>query len=397
MRLIFQRPIVLTTILYALILVAFLNITHFNRGFRPEEKSFLSLKQKLYSSVSDFPKNYGALLMGIVFGDDAFPIDNDTKERYRKAGLSHILVASGAQVSILNGLLLGLFLRFNINRGITFIVISLFNITFSIFAGLGSSIVRASIMGEVSLLALLLSKNYDFYNGLALSSLIIMILDPTAVLDIGFQLTVAATWGLFYFSPIFESFGLHQFFATSLAPIIATVPIILFNFNIINIASLPVNVFVLPWIEVITIFGFFYVLIAQVIKLLFLSASLVFLIDVIEGIVNFFGSFDFLSFHPQSPNIFLLLIYYLLLVYLFEMFKNKLFSKRFKFFALFSFLFAVIFLNSAFSLKPFDGKALQISAIDVGQGDSIFIKTPSGKNYLIDGGRSFGRSRQAIC
>ena len=326
------------------------------------------------------PKPYDALLLSIVFGTKVTPLDEDLKENYRRVGLSHLLVASGTQVSILLGVCLAIirFFKIPLRLGIAFA--SLANVFFASLVGFGSSIIRASIMGEITLLSLFLNKDADIFTSLSLSALIMMVWDPLIIFDIGFQLTFFATWSLIYIAPKLEERGVPQIISVALAPILATFPVILFNFNQFSLVALPVNLIVLPTVEILTILGF----ISTILSLVFLPLSeilnyfLLVLLKLVNEIVYTFASLKIASFVLPAPPIFLIAGYYMYLIDFLE--KKKSFMNK-----------AIICLFILFSLFSFGNvlasiAELKVSVIDVGQGDSILLEIPGGKNVLIDGG-----------
>lgn len=344
------------------------------------------------SSINQaIPKPYASLLGSIVFGDKMSKLDSETKDKYKKAGLAHLLVASGTQVSILIGVCLSLFRFLKLKNSWALPIASVFTITFSLMAGCGPSIVRAAIMGEITLLGLFLNKDPDIYASLSISALILMIFDPRIIFDIGFQLSFCATWALLYLCPILEGKNIPKVVAVALAPVIATFPIILFNFSQISVFALIVNLLVMPWIEMLTILGFILALAGTGSSVLsqMLGFPILIIIKVIDNIVNVFSGVPFSAVYISQPMFVFFIAYYACLIYITEFIKGqKLFCLNKKNIVLSCLIFLAGFIWNA-ALMPANGigaNSLSLSIIDVGQGDSIFIKSPSGNTMLIDGG-----------
>ncbi|OGC06312.1 DNA internalization-related competence protein ComEC/Rec2 [candidate division WOR-1 bacterium RIFOXYA2_FULL_36_21] len=396
----FSRPFLAIAIFYALIIIILrpwipLPASDFHTQSQPEIPIISPLSRHFVDVISKTTeKPYDLLLASVVFGSGMSPLDPDLKDKYKKVGLAHLLVASGTQVSILIGFSLMIVrnLRIPLNIGIVFV--SIFNIIFTIMTGCGPSMIRAAVMGEISLLGLLLDRRGDIYNSLGIAALILMIIDPLIIFNIGFQLTFAATWALVYFCPILEKKGIPSIVSVSLAPILVTMPIILYNFNQFSVVALLVNVLVVPWIETLTVIGFistilgsFFLPIAEI-----LNYSLSLILKILNGIVYVFCDISFSAVYLQQPGFLFVLSYYAGLIYIAEVWKRGekfVFDKR-KGVTLLLLFISLFVWNGAFGdSEKFPKDKLQISVIDVKQGDSIFIRSPSGKTMLIDGGPCF--------
>jgi len=402
----FKRPLVAIAVAYAIIIIVLRPLIPVPQQtiFPPEKKEIpiiSDLSSRFMSVIQKTtPAPYDALLGSIVFGTSVSPLDNDLKEKYKKVGLVHLLVASGTQVSILIGVCLAVVRFLKIPIGIGIISTSFFNILFALMAGCGPSIIRASIMGEITLIGLWLTKESEIYTSLALAAIILMIHDPLVIFDIGFQLTFAATWALVYLAPVLEerikgwAEPIAPILSVSIAPILATTPITLYNFNQFSLVAVLVNAMVLPWVEVMTVLGF----ISTALGALFLPVAallngfLYFVLIILNEIVYTFSSLPGAFLYLCRPNFVFIICYYILLIKAVESIKaNKeiLFMKIIKNPIIILLFIAFFFISSlSFGLE----KELKVYVIDVGQGDSIFIESPSGKNMLIDGGPKYKRS-----
>lgn len=152
-------------------------------------------------------KNEMGVCLGILLGDTKY-IDDDTKQNYRDANLTHILAVSGSHVSYI---IIGVekVLK-NIGKRVSkiiliFIIIFIMNLT-----GNTPSVMRAGIMGIVSILADLFYKKFDSINNIAISCFIILLKNPYSILDLGFQLSYAGTLGILLFYDILDV-GIKKF------------------------------------------------------------------------------------------------------------------------------------------------------------------------------------------
>jgi ComEC/Rec2-related protein len=152
------------------------------------------------------PPELGELAVSVVYGDKITDLSNATEERFRRAGLTHILVASGTQVSLLM-VLLGLIgwrqaqalswrgvVRNLLQFGGVLAVLMLY----AALTGFETSILRALVMGLLVMLGRLASRTVDGLTVLAQAGLVILLLNPLLLFAAGFQLSFGATFGLIY-------------------------------------------------------------------------------------------------------------------------------------------------------------------------------------------------------
>lgn len=141
---------------------------------------------------------YADLLGSMVYGQQAVPLGADLKGLFRRSGTIHLLVVSGAQVSLLA---LGLLMLLRGRRralplwAVPPVVVGL--VLFGFLAGLGVSITRAIGMHVLLLVSFALGRRYDFATSLALAALCLCLGDTGALFEPGSQLTYACTVGVY--------------------------------------------------------------------------------------------------------------------------------------------------------------------------------------------------------
>jgi len=340
------------------------------------------------------PAPYATLLSSIVFGSQASGMPAEIKEIYKKAGVSHLLVASGMNVSILVGVCLFIVRQLNIPLGFAFLGGSLVNLIYSMIAGGGPSVLRAAIMAEIMLIGLLFERDKEVFSALALSALVILLYDPGLLFDAGFQLSFAATWALVYVAPVLaEKLKKHipLFFATTLAvslsPFLASIPITLFHFSQFSLIGILTNILILPWVDTLVIMGFVSTLLGAIFLPLgeLVNGANLILLWMAHFIVTSLARWPFAQIFVPPPTLALIMGYYAFLILGVEVLNKDEFPKLnyFKIITILLAILSVFFWNII--LLP-TNQGLTITMLDVGQGDSILIESPSGRKILIDSG-----------
>jgi competence protein ComEC len=351
------------------------------------------------------PKPYDSLLNNVVFGSSDSPLPSEIQDNFRKSGITHLLVVSGSQVALLIGVCLTVCRSMKLPMGPSILITSLFNLVFTLMTGAGPSIVRAAIMGQITLLGLLWEMDNDIYTSLAFAGLCLLIWDPSNLFNIGFQLSFVATWSLIYVAPVLEDklkiylpAWLCVPLSVSLAPTLATTPLTAFHFSTISVISVLTNLIVISWIEVLLILGFS----ATLIGLIFLPLAEIInnfnwlLLLILTYLTDLFAHLPGAYFFLVAPSPPLLLGYYAGLIFMLEIWKNKTPFKLNSFRITIGLLLLCGLISWHLVWLSFTDKAsfalekqqLTVTFIDVGQGDSILIESPAGRKVLIDGGGS---------
>lgn len=148
------------------------------------------------------PAEQAAILPGLVLGDTAAVTPATTAE-FRAAGLSHLTAVSGANVTIVCGAVLltaGL-----VGPRAAVLLAGLVLAAFVVVVQPGASVLRAAVMGAITLLALLSARRRQAIPALAATVLVLTALVPHFAVDIGFALSVSATAALVLLAPVWSA------------------------------------------------------------------------------------------------------------------------------------------------------------------------------------------------
>jgi len=342
------------------------------------------------------------LLGGIVFGDDAVAPPDYIKMSFINSGLLHILAASGMNVAFVYGfwfIIAGLFkipYKARIVLGIPLILL------YALMAGLGASVVRAAIMIIFVLVGKLIDRDSNSISLLAFVAFLMLLVKPSYVNDVGFQLSFVVTFGILLMSPLVITFGegerplslknkvLNSVMGTVCIPIIAQIwvmPIQMFHFNTISLYSVFANILTVPFLAIVSFCGFVGSIIAPlgivgegVCKIL--DTVLNPLLSSIVAISNTFALFPNSLITTIHPNLVQVLLYYSLVILVTMCLIKKIFCKKFIFW------FGVLLVFLFVSFIRIGNNGLEVIFFDVQNADCALLKTPSGRYFMIDTGKA---------
>lgn len=223
--------------------------------FRLKQNFLFNLKKVL-------GEPHSALAGGLVVGEKS-ALGKELIDDFRKAGLIHIVVLSGYNITIVADSIRRM-LSF-LPRNIGIILGGIGIISFGILVGGGATVIRSCIMAIIALVGSLIRRDYDVGKALFLAGAFMIIHNPLILLyDPSFQLSFLATLGLIVLSPpiekrlkfITEKFGLRGLVSSTLATQIFVSPYILYMMGQLSIIGIIVNILVLPIIPITMLFVF---------------------------------------------------------------------------------------------------------------------------------------------
>ena len=355
-----------------------------NLIYQMQKKIKAIIKEKL-------PSETGDLLLAILLGDKK-DLSEQIQINFKNSNLSHMLAVSGAHVSYI---IVGLtYITQNLimgkRKGRVFCIF--FLIIFMAITNFTPSVTRACIMAILTLVSEILYKKADIYTNISISALIILLYNPYSLLDLGFKLSFGGTIGIVIFMRFIKKKQeepkllnyIKQMALVSICANIIIIPIIMNNFNTVSLTFLVSNILASPILAIIVIVGFSIIIISIISHSL--SNLLVFwlnpILNLLIKISSFCSKLPFAKILVVTPYIFNIIFYYTIILYLVNYNELKQFIKK-ETVILLSII--LILSNFIFYILPQD---LKIYFIDVGQGDSTLIVTPSKKTILIDGGGS---------
>ena len=198
------------------------------------------------------PEPHGSLLAGILLGNRV-KLDRDLLDVFRLVGLSHIIAVSGYNLTILTANIRSI-LRPILGRKTTIAIAVVTVVSFILLSGAPPSIIRAGVMAGILLWGDYLGRPQRSLGALTLAAGVIVLFQPKIIFDVGFQLSVAATYGLIRLAPsVTHALGrfkipgwLKLTLGETLAATIMTAPLIITVFERLAIISPLSNILVVP-------------------------------------------------------------------------------------------------------------------------------------------------------
>ena len=277
-----------------------------------------------------------AFASGMLFG--ASSISKDLTQTFRTAGLSHIIVLSGFNIAIVIATILFIlaFLPLIFRVGLA----SLTVIIFVMMVGGEPSVIRATLMAFIALVAMLVGREYVARSALIISLFLIIMYDPYALLhDVSLHLSFLATAGIVYFSEVFsnifsriKSDTLRGLCVTTISAYLATLPYVMYTFGTVSIYALFANILALPLVPISMLMTFFVVLFSHFSNVLaiffgFVDTLLINIIIWIAQIIELLP-FSYLSFTISFKTMCILYIVIVLLISYFSKRSTELVTRR---------------------------------------------------------------------
>ena len=354
----------------------------------------LGLMEKIFpADALPFTK---ALLLG-----DTSDLSYEVQTDLSLSGIRHVAAVSGLHVSILFSIV---YLFVGKHRGATVAIGIPILVLFAAMAGFSPSILGASLMQLLMLLAMLFKKEYDPPTALSFAALVMLAANPMTISSVGFQLSVASVAGIFLLCGRINTWlidpkrlgrwkkGIAGWIANkvsasvsvSLSALVATTPLTAWYFGTVSLISPLTNLLCL-WVVTILFCG---IIAACVLGALWLPVGklaggvLAWLVRYILGVAGAFSRIPLTAVYTQSIYIIAWLIFVYILLSVFFMSEQKQ--------PLVLTCCAVIGLCAALILswtEPLMDN-YRVTLLDVGQGQCVLLQS-EGRTYMVDCGGSY--------
>jgi len=412
-----------------------------SRAERWRSRVHRSIIQKIHAL---WPERVAGLMDAIVIGEETF-IERPTRVDFQRSGTYHVLVVSGMNVSILAMFTLWSLRRLGLGEIAASCCAIVLILAYAILTKEGSPVWRAALMFAIYLFTRLLYRDHAMLNALGLAALILLIADPRALFGASFQMTflcVALVAGIGI--PVLErtilpyAHGLRNLDALaydrslppktaqfrldvrlllsrlrmiwpSRSPRIAVLAAFRISFGFLELmimsgilqlglalpmayyfhratsVAMPANLFVIPFLQLLMPAAVLAICLGYVSLTLAKVPAIIagFALQGIAGTVKWLGGMRLADIRVPSPSFTAILFCGVAILLCAIVVRKRV-----------SFAISGVVLLAASALwiwivpphQDIRSNVLEMTAIDVGQGDSILLITPQGRKLLVDAG-----------
>jgi len=328
-------------------------------------------------------ENSGVITM-MTLGDKSL-MDSEIKELYQRVGISHVLAISGLHISVI-GMTLYKFLRKVCGSFmISGILAGVFMFTYGVMTGFRPSSTRAIIMFFMMLTAQALGRTYDSLSALSLSAMFLLWENPFLLIYAGFLFSYGAVLGVVLLGNVVtkvfeEKHKIRDAIYSSFSIQLVTVPLTAYFYYEVPVYGMLVNFLVLPLMSVLLFLGltggFIGLLWLEGARLILIPCQLILLFY--QKLSTFVQSLPRAVYITGQPELWRMIVFYSALAVLVYCVRKR---RQIK-----GYLILGVMLLAFVLHLPRGG--MEVSVLDIGQGDGIYLRTSSEQDIFIDGGSS---------
>jgi len=283
------------------------------------KNKFKTAAQSLISSPQE------GILEALIFGDEE-NISQEWKDKLNLTGTRHITAVSGMNITIISFLILAFALNLGLWRHQAFYLSIFLIFLYILMVGAPASAIRAGIMGFLLMTAQYFGRLSQAHRAVVFAATFMLFFNPLLLrLDVGFQLSFLAIFGLIYFQPalfdLFKKipdpkiFPLRTTLSATIAAQILTLPILVYNFGRMPLLSPVANILIVPILAPLTILIFLFGAAGMILWFLgFLFSFPTWLsLTYVTKIIDLSSRIPFISLALQNIHWFWLVISYLIL------------------------------------------------------------------------------------
>ena len=281
---------------------------------------FLSQRARLLDRLSEngVDGDAYAVVAAMALGDKA-QLTKELKNTYAVTGAAHILALSGLHLSIIYTLLSLLLYRRRWQVVSQVLIISCIWL-FVFLVGMSASVVRSAVMLTVYALLSLGDRNRMSVNTLAFTAIVMLMVHPLSLFDIGFQLSFLAVLSILVWYPVFESLFPQSFLKShrvvrwlwsllgvSCAAQLGTAPLVAYYFGRFSSLFLMTNFVVIPFAPLILY------LVLAVLLVPSLAYLLIYTVSALNTVLAFVASISWVSIEELHPSILQIIMVYVII------------------------------------------------------------------------------------
>ncbi len=374
----------------------------------------LKLRQSLINILSDGVSDEASgILRGILLGDKS-GISEKANDNFIYSGVSHLFCVSGLHLTFILSVFFFISRKFYLHRRLVCSAGIIFILIFMALTGFPKSVIRAGIMCIVTLIAEIFFSEADALNSLGLSVIVVFFINPMAMADVGFLLSVFSTLGLLtLFRPVYlfsvKLFRIKKNYELKSLPVVirvinligdkilmavsvyiavtaATMPVLFLTFKYVSLISALSNLVIVPLGEFMLILGLLFIPLKLILPIKVFSITVVFavekLADLILSISESLASIKFTVFPISAKTLIYFAVAFAAGVILFN------FIKTYKSRSIIAVSLSVLFITSVTLAHINEINRLKIYMWGT-DAASCVVLTKSGKSLILSYNSSF--------
>ena len=324
------------------------------------------LKDKIAKRI-DKISNSSEYIKIFILGDSS-SLEENISESFRENGISHLFSISGMHISLFASIILYVLKRISYNNYYNYGIVIIFLTFYSLLVGSSPSIIRSLTMYILFSINKLFNLKINKIDIMCIVLIILLIINPYCLYNVSFQYSYIISFSLVLYSYKITHIKnkLLKSLYISFISFLVSFPICIYNYYQVNFLSIFLNIILIPFVSII---------IFPLSLVCFILPKISYLLKITTNILQTISltisksNLGIISF--SKPSIQLIIIYYL---FIFLFLYNK---KNF-------YIFLIIITHK---LSIYLNPITEVAYLDVGQGDSIFLKFQHNQgNILIDTG-----------
>lgn len=263
----------------------------------------------------------------ILLGDNT-RIKKDLKDKIRYIGLSHIFAMSGLHIALVIAIFYFIFKKTIKNKKLIEVLLLISITLYYISVKESPSFTRAYIMAIVYLLGKLFYEKVDLGKTLFISAIVSILINPTVIFSVSFQLSYGAMIAIIYIFPYIRKINYKKLKILDYILFITTIqiflmPITVYYFNTIQFLSVISNLILLPLASFYITVNYIALFLENFYLSFLFKPIIEILYKVLIYLINFFSKLPYLSVEYESKKLIYIYVVFLVIIVVYRNIKIK--------------------------------------------------------------------------